>query len=63
MDAPSHCYEDNLSIDKIPLSSLICHCRVIDVSDKADEHYGVSAEDIYDFEERYGAIPDNALDK
>lgn len=40
----------------IPLDSLIAPCVVIDVSDKADETYMVSPQDIDAFENIYGGI-------
>ncbi len=61
MDAPSHCYEDALAIDRIPIQSLITVCRMIDVSSKAHEHYSITAEDIRQFEDEYGIIPKGAL--
>ena len=57
MDAPSHCFENAAAIDAIPLTSLITACRVIDVSSKAHERYSVSADDIHEFENKYGTIP------
>lgn len=61
MDAPSHCFEQALSINEIPIESLITVCRVIDVSSKAHDHYQVTAEDILHFENEYGSIPNGAF--
>lgn len=61
MDAPSHCYEQAPAISDIPLQTLICPCRVIDVSGRANEQYSVTAEDVYLFEENYGTIPEGAF--
>ncbi|SRR5579883_1498498 len=57
MDAPLHCIPNGISIADIPLQSLIVPCRVIDVSDRATEHYCISTEDINRFENEYGTIP------
>lgn len=61
MDAPSHCFENAPAIDEIPLQSLITTCRVIDVSNKADDQYSVTENDVRCFEEKYGIIPKNAF--
>lgn len=63
MDAPLHCIPDGASITDIPLQSLIVPCRVIDVSDKADENerYCVSSDDISRFENEHGMIPKNTF--
>jgi kynurenine formamidase len=61
MDAPLHCIPDEVSIADIPLQSLIVSCRVIDVSDKADERYCVSSDDISRFENEHGMIPKNTF--
>ncbi len=60
MDAPSHCFDKADAIDAIPVTSLITACRVIDVSKQAHERYGVTPDDILQFEQRYGIIPKNA---
>lgn len=61
MDAPSHCFEEGLAIDAIPLQSLITVCRVIDVSSKIHEKYSVTTDDILFFEDTYGLIPKGAF--
>lgn len=61
MDAPSHCYENAVSIHDIPLQSLITVCKVIDVSDHVHDNYSVSADDVLMFEEKYGIIPERAF--
>lgn len=61
MDAPLHCVPDGISIADIPLQSLIAPCRVIDVSDRANERYCVSPDDISRFEKEYGMIPKNTF--
>ncbi len=61
MDAPSHCYEQADSISDIPLKKLISVCRVIDVSDHADENYRITTDDVFSFEKKYGTIPEGAF--
>ena len=61
MDAPVHCFPDGTTIDNIGLQSLITICRVIDVSEKADERYSVTVEDILEFEDKHGMIPAGAF--
>ncbi|MFJ1267933.1 cyclase family protein [Legionella lytica] len=56
MDAPSHCVPGAKGIHEFDVNDLCMSCVVIDVSSKAHEHYRVSAEDINDFERRYGLI-------
>ncbi|MFI4955406.1 MAG: cyclase family protein [Gammaproteobacteria bacterium] len=56
IDAPAHCIPASKYIDDIPLDTLIAPCVVIDVSNKADETYRVSAQDIDTFENIHGAI-------
>lgn len=61
MDSPLHCIPDGTSIAEIPLSSLIVSCRVIDVSERANERYCISPDDINQFENEYGRIPKDAF--
>jgi len=61
MDAPSHCFENALAIDAIPIQSLITTCRVIDVSSKAHDRYSITADDVSLFEDKYGIIPKDAF--
>jgi kynurenine formamidase len=56
IDAPSHCIKNAKTIDQISLNQLIANCYVINVSNKADENYRASVNDIYDFESRYEKI-------
>lgn len=66
MDAPSHCIPGGAHINELPLKQLIAPCVVIDVSagvltkadvsDRADEHYVVTPDDIATFEKKYGTI-------
>ncbi|VVC76766.1 Kynurenine formamidase [Aquicella siphonis] len=61
MDAPLHCIPDGASIADIPLQSLIVPCRVIDVSDRANERYCISPDDISRFENEHGMISKNTF--
>jgi len=61
MDAPSHCFEHAASISDIPLQSLITVCRVIDISERANDTYTLSTDDIQQFENEYGIIPKNSF--
>lgn len=56
MDAPSHFIEGATDISKIRLEKLVCPGLIIDVRHKATPDYAISAEDISDFEKRYGEI-------
>ncbi|MFV0340381.1 MAG: cyclase family protein [Parachlamydiaceae bacterium] len=57
IDAPSHINPQGIHVDQIPIESLICHCVMIDVSQKADENYTVSVQEINEFEKAHGMIP------
>lgn len=61
MDAPAHCIPGGLTIDALPLESLISPCVVIDVSNKIDAHYLISPDDVKQFEAMFGVIPQNAF--
>lgn len=56
MDAPAHCIPGGLTIEDITLKQLITSCIVIDVTQKVNEKYSVSCDDIHDFENKYGTI-------
>jgi len=57
MDAPSHCIPGGKFIHDFYVNDLIMSCVVIDVSDQCHERYSLSAQDITDFESKYGLIP------
>ena len=59
IDAPKHFSATGLPTAKIPLENLIAPVYVIDVSEKAaaDRNYRLTAQDVRDFEARYGEIP------
>ncbi|MFN7709936.1 MAG: cyclase family protein [Holosporales bacterium] len=57
MDAPSHCIAGGRFIHDFDVNDLIMPCVVIDISDQCHERYSLSAQDIADFESKYGVIP------
>lgn len=61
IDAPSHLIQGGLSITEIPFEQLITPLCIIDVSDRARADYEVSVEDIKQYEETYGIIPQGSL--
>jgi len=61
MDAPAHCIEGGITIDQIPLQTLVAPCVVINVSEHKDERYQVSIRDIQTFEAQYGTISKGTL--
>ena len=61
IDSPSHCIPDGNTVASIPLNSLIAPLAVIDVHEKMTEDYKVSAEDIYNFEDKYGQIQEDCF--
>lgn len=56
LDAPSHAFPDGENIDQIPLSTLVASCVVIDVTDKMDELYTLSLDEVKAFEAKFGDI-------
>ena len=58
IDAPVHFARGKLSVDRIPLNSLIAPAIVIDVTDASarDADYQVTAEDLQNFESKHGPI-------
>jgi kynurenine formamidase len=61
-DAPSHFFEEGLSLDQIPVASLVVPLVVIDVSARASSNAdtSVTAADIEAWERRHGRIPAQA---
>ncbi|MFQ6037052.1 MAG: cyclase family protein [Candidatus Aminicenantales bacterium] len=61
-DAPIHFARNGRTIDKIPLEEWIGPAVKVDVTDKCqkDRDYRLSVEDIKNWEEEYGRIPDRA---
>ncbi len=62
VDAPIHFAEKGRTIDKIPLNEWIGPAIKVDVVDKCmkNRNYMLSVEDIKEWEEKNGKIPDNA---
>jgi kynurenine formamidase len=60
MDAPSHCISGGKFIHDFDVNDLIMSCVVIDVSDQCHERYSLSAQDVADFESKYGKIADGS---
>lgn len=56
VDAPAHCLPGGMTIESIPIGSLIHHCVVIDLSLKAQENYRITEKDIQEFEQQHGKI-------
>lgn len=58
LDAPVHFQAAGQTADEIPVESLIGPAIVIDVSEKtaSDRNYGISADDIRDWESEHGEI-------
>ncbi|MGZ8094760.1 MAG: cyclase family protein [Methylosarcina sp.] len=63
LDAPVHFAENKLTVDQVPLASLTGRAVVIDVSRKAlsDRDYQVGVEDIEQWEQDHGRIPDDTI--
>ena len=63
LDAPIHFAKHKLTVDKLPLSSLTGEAVKIDVSAKAlaDRDYQISIQDILDWENVHGTMPDNMI--
>lgn len=61
IDAPAHCILGGLTIDKMPLESLVNSCVVIDLSNKTHANYRVDIGDIQDFERTNGQIHKNTF--
>jgi len=70
VDAPFHFAKDGITVDQIPLKSLIAFCHVIDITSKCDRDtnsstggcdYTLQPEDIIQHESEYGAISDGNI--
>ena len=61
LDAPIHFAEGRLTADRIPLSGLMGPAAVVDVSEKADPDYLVSAADLQAWETAHGRLPNGAI--
>jgi kynurenine formamidase len=62
IDAPSHFFQDGLSLERLPVASLIVPLVVIDMSARASSNVDValSVSDIEAWERRHGRIPARA---
>lgn len=63
IDAPNHFEENQLSVDKLSLESLIGPATVIDISDKVENNadYELTVADIIDWEEVNGRIQERSI--
>jgi len=63
MDAPAHFDPQGLTVDRIPVRSLLREAVVVDVraAVKSDQDYRVTAEDLRRWERAYGAIPQGCV--
>ncbi len=61
IDSSAHCIPGGKTTDELPLQELLAPCVVIDVSSIAHEAYRLPVEDISDFENNYGLIPEGSF--
>lgn len=63
IDAPIHFAENRNTVDEIPLEQLIGPAVVIRIADKVeqDRNYQFSTDDILEWEQENGSIPDNSI--
>ncbi|XP_038075907.1 isatin hydrolase-like [Patiria miniata] len=63
IDAPAHFAKGRMRVDDIPIGRLICAAVRVDISEKAkiDRDYGMTVQDLQDWEEIHGKIPDESL--
>jgi kynurenine formamidase len=63
LDAPIHFAENKLTVDQLPLASLTGPAVMIDISRKAlaDRDYQIGREDIEQWEQDHGRIPDDTI--
>lgn len=61
MDAPSHFVMDSTDIAGIGLERLVCPGVVIDVSHQTNQDYAIIIDDIIEFENKHGDVPDGAI--
>jgi kynurenine formamidase len=62
IDAPNHFFDDALSLERLPVASLVVPLVVIDVSTRAasDADTSVRVADVEAWEQRHGRIPNQA---
>ena len=63
IDFPAHFIKDAAFSDSYGVENMMYPLCVIDITDKVaeDVHYAVTADDIRDYEAKYGPIPDSAF--
>ncbi len=63
MDAPAHFARDGLTVDRVPLGSLVGPAAVIDISERAarDPDARLEPADVRAWEERHGRVPAGAI--
>ncbi len=61
LDAPLHAFKSARDVASLDLNELIAKAVVIDVSQKAHEHYAVSPDDIMAFEKAHGRIEEGCF--
>ena len=62
VDAPSHFFDDGLSLERLPVASLVVPLVIIDVSQRTSSNAdaSVTVADIEAWEKRHGPLPDRA---
>lgn len=65
IDSPGHFFDNARSVGDITVEELTARGAVIDVTDKVKAtpygNYGVSVQDVLDWEDQYGCIPDDSI--
>lgn len=61
IDAPSHCISGAVTVEQMPLDTLIAPVIVIDVHEKMTANYKILDDDIILFEKKYGEIHENSF--
>ncbi len=63
LDAPIHFADGTASVDELPLSGLVGPAVVVDVTRNAEAFadYGMTRQDLLDWEELYGQIPSGSI--
>ncbi len=63
IDAPAHFGKGRMSVDRLPLESLMAPAVVIDITQAsaANADYRVTVEDVSRFEQQHGAIPSGSI--
>lgn len=61
LDTPAHCYEDATNCLTLKIENCIVPAYVIDVSSKSHENYGITPEDILEFEKHHEKIKPGSL--